>query len=67
MAIRIMMFLIGEVTGTIIAIALIALLRANKAADIEWEKAEKYQQGFDRGYDKGFEEGRDFINKLKEL
>ena len=65
MAIRIVMFLIGEVVGTAITCILISLFRANEAAEIEWEKAEKYQQGFDRGYDKGFEEGCDFINKLK--
>jgi len=53
MAIKILMFVLGNVVGTVITIILIALLRANETADIEWEKTEKYQQGYDKGFKDG--------------
>lgn len=46
--------------GLIVGIALASLLSANKYDDIEYEKAEKYKQG----YKKGFEDGCDYQIKL---
>lgn len=46
--------------GLIVGVALVALLSANNPDDIEYEKAEKYKQG----YDKGFKDGCDYQIKL---
>lgn len=48
------------ILGFIIGVVLVALLSANKADEIELEKAEIYKQG----YDKGFRDGCEYQIKL---
>lgn len=38
------------VFGFIMGVGLVALLSANGPDDIEYEKAEKYKQGYDKGF-----------------
>ena len=46
-------------SGIIVGVFLIALLSANKPDDIEYEKEERYKQG----YEKGFKDGCDYQNR----
>ena len=50
MAIKILMFLLGNIVGSASTVVIIALLKANKREDVEYEKLEKYKQGYEKGY-----------------